>query len=122
MLMDEAVRLEDRLAAYKGRAWLYPLYRPLFDAEQQKLNAFLRYYIGTKYDSIGAIRSGGKFFSWFESLLHEENLESIFCSELCMAVQEHIGLIETNNVSRWNPNRLIKHERKTGIITKRWRL
>jgi ASC-1-like (ASCH) protein len=118
----QAVRLEDRLAAYEGRAWLYPLYRPLFDAEQDQLNAFLRYYIGTEYDRIGAIRSGGKVFSWFESLLHKENLDSIFCSELLAATHRHIGLIETDNVSRWNPNRLIKFERDLGIINKRRRL
>jgi len=118
----QAVRLEDRLANYTGRVWHYPLYRRLFDAEAERLNQFLVGHIGISYDLIGAVRAGGEAWSWFESLLHDEDLGHIFCSELCAAAHREIGLIRTDNVSRWNPNRLIRHERWERILAKPWRL
>lgn len=118
----QAVRLDDRLANYDGRVWHYPLYRRLFSAEAERLNQFLVDHIGISYDHIGAIRSGGQAWSWFESLLHEEDLDSIFCSELCAAAHREIGMIRTDNVSRWNPNRFIRLERRESILAKPWRL
>ena len=117
----QAVRLEDRLKQYSGRAWHYPIYRPLF-VEAKRLNQFLVDHIGIDYDYIGAVRAGGKAWSWFESLLHEEDLSFIFCSELCAAAHREVGLLRTDNVSRWNPNRFIRHERREKILRKPWRL
>ena len=118
----QAVRLSDRLERYSGRAWHYPLYRPLFDAEAERLNDFLRDNIGIAYDYIGAVRAGGIGWSWFESLLHDEDLSFIFCSELVAAAHALIGLLQTDNISRWNPNRLIRHQRWAGILRKPRRL
>ena len=66
--------------------------------------------------------SAGKAWSWFESLLHEEDLGHIFCSELCAAAHREIGMLRTDNVSRWNPNRFVRYERWERILAKPWRL
>lgn len=118
----QACRLDERLASYTGRIWHYPLYRRLFVAEAERLNQVLIDHIGISYDHIGAVRAGGKAWSWFESFLHEEDLGHIFCSELCAAAHREIGMLRTDNVSRWNPNRLIRYERRERILAKPWRL
>jgi len=118
----QACRLEDRIASYAGSIWHYPLYRDLFDAEFERLNKFLIDHIGILYDHIGAIRSGGAAWSWFESYIHDENLDSIFCSEYCAAAHCDIGMLRTGHVSRWNPNRLIRYERWERILVKPRRL
>ena len=118
----QAVRLNDRLKEYSGRAWHYPLYRQMFEAESERLNGFLADHIGIPYDYIGAVRSGGIGWSWLESLLHQEDLSYIFCSELCAAAHRQIGMLRTDNVSRWNPNRFIRHERRERILRKPWGL
>ena len=107
---------------YQGRVWVYPLYRPLFDFEAKRLSEFLVGLIGTPYSEIGAIRSAGIGFSSFESLLHPENLSSIFCSELCAAALREIGIMPTDDAAKWNPNRLIRHLRRNGILLRPRRL
>jgi hypothetical protein len=119
---SQACRLDDRLDVYTGRVWHYPLYRRLFDAEAERLNQFLINHVGISYDHIGAVRAGGEAWSWFESLLYEEDLGHIFCSELCAAAHREIGMLRTDNVSRWNPNRLVRYERWERILAKPWRL
>jgi len=118
----KAVRLKDRVEQYSGRMWHYPIYRPLFGNEANRLNNFLCAKIGTPYDKIGAIRAGGIGWSWVESLLHREDLSFIFCSELCAAAHTQIGLLRTDNVSRWNPNRFVRRERRERILRKPRRL
>ena len=118
----QAVRLDDRLSTYSGRVKHYPLYRRLFDAERERLNQFLVEHVGIPYDRIGAMRSAGIGFSWVESLLHHEDLSRIFCSEFCAAAHKEIGLLRTDNVSRWNPNRFVRRERWESTLVKPWRL
>jgi len=108
--------LEDRIKAYPGKIWRYPLLKPLRPLEDLRLSWFLTDNIGKDYDMIGAVRSGGLGFSWLESKLRPENLESIFCSELCAAAYKQLDLLETDNASSWNPNRLIRVLRKLGLI------
>ena len=55
-------------------------------------------------------------------LLHRDNLNSIFCSEWCCAAHAHIGVFRTDNVSRWNPNRFVRVERRAHILRKPRRL
>lgn len=118
----QAVRLADRVAKYKGRIWLYPLYRKLYTAEADRLNEFLIEHIGLPYDHVGAINAGGEVWSWFGTHIREECLKRIFCSELCAAAHREIGLIRTNNVSSWNPNRFIRSERWHNILAQPRRL
>ena len=57
----------------------------------------------------------------FASFL-EEDVTTIFCSEWCCAAHTAIGLFRTDNVSRWNPNRFVRTERRQGILLKPRRL
>lgn len=118
----QAVRLADRILSYNGKAWHYPVYRPLFGAEADRLNDFLIEKVGTPYDMTGGMRSAGVGLSWLEAKLRDEDLNLIFCSELVAAAYNLIGLIRTESASRWNPNRFIRHGRKTKTLRRPRRL
>ena len=114
--------LDRVLGSYRGKVWAYPLYRSLFDPERQRLTQFLMGTIGVPYDEMGAFRAAGSGLSWFESLFHAENLQSIFCSEWCAKALSEIGVMPTENAGRWNPNHLIRHLRRREILLKPERL
>lgn len=118
----QAVHLQDRLDTYRGRAWHYPIYRQLFGAESERLNAFLLDKIGTPYDKVGGMRSAGIGLSWLESKLRGEDLSLLFCSEYIAASHRRIGLLRTDNASRWNPSRLVRYERRKSILLRPRRL
>ena len=112
----QAHLLDDILRVYDGKAWHYPLYRPLYDYEDKRLTEFLMATIHTPYDAMGAFRSAGVGLSWVESLFHPENLHSIFCSEWVAAAYANIGLVPTANAARWNPNHLVRHLRGAEVL------
>lgn len=118
----QAVRLADRVKSYNGRVYHYPVYRPLFGFETECLNEFLLSKVGMPYDFPGGMRSATHALSWLESRFKGEDLNYIFCSELCAAAHARIGLLQTTSASRWNPNRLIRYERRTGILKRPRRL
>lgn len=114
----QAHQLEAVSESYPGKVWHYPLYRSLYENERQRLTQFLMETIHTPYDEMGAFRSGGVGLSWIESLFREQDLTKIFCSEWCVAAHTAIGIFRTDNVSRWNPNRFVRTERRQGILLK----
>lgn len=118
----QAHKLEDILKAYKGRAYHYPLYRPLYPNEDERLTQFLMETIHTPYDMMGAFRAGGVGLSWFESLLRPQDLSTIFCSEWVASALSVIGVFQTTNASRWNPNHLVRRLRWNGVLCKPRRL
>lgn len=118
----QAVRLADRVRSYNGRVYHYPVYRPLFGFEEERLNKFLLEKVGTPYDLHGGMRSATHGLSWLESRFKGEDLNYIFCSELVAAAHAKIGLLQTSSASRWNPNRLVRYERRTGILRRPRRL
>lgn len=118
----QAQRPIARIGGYKGKVWHYSLYRPLYPDEDMRLTKLLVSTVGTPYDEIGALRAGGIGWSWIESLLREQDLSSIFCSEWVAAAYAAIGLFATDNVSRWNPNRLVRYLRHHEILLKPRRL
>ena len=118
----QAVRLTDRINSYNGRVYHYPIYRPLFGFETERLNEFLLDKVGTPYDLHGGVRSATHGLSWLESRFKGEDLNYIFCSELVAAAHARIGLLQTSSASRWNPNRLVRYERRTGILKRARRL
>jgi len=118
----QSVRLADRVKSYDGRVYHYPVYRPLFGFEEDRLNEFLIDSIGTPYDLHGGMRSATHGLSWLESRFSGEDLNFIFCSELVAAAHARIGLLQTTSASRWNPNRLVRYERRTGILRRSRRL
>lgn len=107
----QAHSLDVVLKRYCGKAWHYPLYRSLYKYEDERLTQFLVERLGVQYDAMGAFRSAGVGLSWIESLFRPSNLHAIFCSEWVAAAYAVTGLHATANVSRWNPNRLIRHFR-----------
>jgi hypothetical protein len=117
-LGTQAHQLEHVVEVYKGKVWRYPVYRPLYPTEDERLTEFLMSTIHTPYDKLGAIRSAGVGLSWIESLLHPDNLNSIFCSELVAAAYACVGLWATAHVARWNPNRLARWLRSAGVLRK----
>lgn len=119
---SQAHYLDTRLRGYDGAIWHYPLYRSLYDHERKRLNEFLVSTIGLPYDTIGAFRSGGRTFSWIESMLFEQDLHALFCSEWCAAAHAQIGLLPTDSASKWNPNRFIRYQRRAGVLKKPERL
>jgi hypothetical protein len=121
-LGTQAHQLEHVVEAYKGKVWHYPVFRPLYAGEDERLTDFLMATLHAPYDRLGAFRSAGVGLSWIESLLHPDNLNSIFCSELVAAAYACIGLWATDNVSRWNPNRLVRRLRAAGVLRKPRRL
>ena len=118
----QAHLLDAVVKAYQGKVWHYPLCRTLYENERQRLTQFLMETIHTPYDEMGAFRSAGIGLSWIESLFREEDLTTIFCSEWCCAAHTEIGIFRTDNVSRWNPNRFVRTERRQGILLKPRRL
>jgi hypothetical protein len=118
----QAHALDFILGHYDGKAYHYPLYRPLYPNEDERLTEFLIDTIGVPYDAMGAFRSAGVGLSWTESLFREQDLTSIFCSEWVAAAYATVGLFATDNVSRWNPNRLVRRLRRAGTLLRPRRL
>lgn len=117
----QAHNLSLRLTNYSGKVWHYPLVEALRPLESRRLTRFLLDQRGKDYDAIGAFRAGGIGFSYIESLLRPEDLSSLFCSEVVAAAHAHIGLLDTRNASRWNPNHFVRTERKRKILMKSFR-
>jgi hypothetical protein len=118
----QAHPIQQSIDRYRGKVWLYPLYRDLYEAERNRLTAILQGLIGTPYDKLGAARSAGVGLSWIESLFRPEDLTSIFCSESVAAIYSALGLCPSKSASRWNPNRLVYRYRKAGILLRSQRL
>jgi len=118
----QAHELAQTVRRYRGRVWHYALYRRLYPQEYTRLTEFLAATIGVPYDEIGAFRSAGVGLSFIESLFHEQNLTTIFCSEMVAAAYATIGVFVTDNVSRWNPNRLVRRLRQAEILFRPQRL
>ena len=110
----QAHRIEEWIAADRGRYWYYPLGVPLFGSQPRDLTDWLDHEIGRQYDSIGAFRA--RDFTCIERWLGRENLETLFCSELVAAAWRQIGVWHTGNASRWSPNRLIRTALEVGIL------
>jgi len=113
----QAQYLNTRLLHYEGKIWHYPLSVGLTKEQSQRLTDYLVGMLGTPYGEIEAVRSGGIAWSWLENRLHgPANYAAIFCSEWVAAAHNKIGLFPTDNPGKWNPNRLIRAERKLCLL------
>lgn len=110
------------IESYPGKIWHYPLIKPLRKYERTRLTEYLVKQLGKDYDYLGAGRAGGKLLAHMESLLRQEELVQLFCSELCAAAHRHIERFDTLNASEWNPNSFTREERRRGILGKPVRL
>ena len=114
--------LEDVLAIYPGRAWVYPVYRPLYPFEDARLTAYLMGMVGTPYSEIAAFRRAGLGFSWLESVLREQDMRHIFCSELAAAAYSNIGVMPMSAPQRWSPNHLARYLRSREVLLRPLRI
>lgn len=115
-------RLPERVQAYNGKVFHYPLACPLSYLRKQALTDFLMSEIGRPYDMAGAICSGGRLFAKFQAMLFGENQKHLFCSEWCAAAHRQVHVFNTINASKWSPNALIAAEYEQGCLLNRRRL
>jgi hypothetical protein len=110
----QAHRVADRLATYVGRVWYFPLYRELYEHEEQRLSQFLIADIGKSYDLQGALWAGG--LGLLDYLIFKPDYHALFCSEWVASAHAAIGILQTADGSRWNPNYLTRYEHNSGIL------
>lgn len=118
---SQAHKLQDRLKVYEGKAWHYPLSAPLYTAERQRLNRFLRDTLGRPYDRLGAFRSGDGL-SIVERWTREDQLAWLYCSEWVEAAWRYLGRLQQWDIGDLSPNELIRAGYRHGIIGQRRRL
>lgn len=104
----QAHRVSDILEA-GGDVYHYPLRRPLYHHEEERLLFTLEECLGRDYDFFGAGRSWGGFIKWMLSrTLRREKLASLFCSELVAHAWGQAGILRCRNAEAWNPVRLAR--------------
>ena len=108
--------IRSRIEDYSGAVWHYPLTRPLFEHELVRLQEFLNSKVGLPYNEIGAVRVGGIILPIIENYLSEESRSSLFCSELCAAAYNRIGVFPTAYCGRWSPNHLSRAMIRIGLL------
>ena len=118
----QAQDIDKRIQTVDAYVYLYSLRDELTHLEEELLDSFLVSKLQARYDMIGAFRSGGKVFSLLEAGIHPENMNTIFCSELCAAAHREVHRLDTKHASYWNPSRLMEYEVKHCISRKAKRL
>ena len=125
----QAHSLDLLLERYSGKMWLYRLNEKHLHKYIGWQGAFgislyhsLVNELGTPYDWMGAKRAGGFIHSALHALFHKQDTSSLFCSELVAMILAEYGILDTNNVSMWSPNRLMRHLTWNGIYDKAVRL
>lgn len=100
-----------------ARAYWFPLRAPLQEDEIRYLDRLLSEYLGSRYDFIGAGKSGGGCLKWLvNSLFGRENTTTLFCSEIVALVLARLNRFRTRNASGYNPNSLKRRLRLQGIV------
>jgi hypothetical protein len=112
----QAQRIVSRISHYNGKVWHYPLAKPLRMHESYRLTSFLMRNIGKPYDTAGSMLAGARLWSDIQAFFHEESLAALFCSEWVAAAHRHIERFDTPHVGKWSPNRLLREERRRGIL------
>ena len=120
-LKTQVHRLNDLYRGYWGRLYHYPLVDPLDYHQRQTLNDFLIGEVGKSYDFLGAVRSAGSWWSYFQGIRYPGDDSRLFCSEFCAMAHRKIGLFRTINPSKWNPNAFVRAEYEQGILQRRIR-
>lgn len=118
----QAHEIDSRINGYDGKIWVYKLRIHLRAWERKAYGRFLVSNLGKPYDTPGAFRAGGGAWSWFESHLHSSCLASLFCSEYVASALHHIERFDTDHLSKWSPNALIRECIRRGMFLKPIRL
>lgn len=107
----------DSIADYPGRVYWYR-YRGR-GIDEHRLEGFLLSQIGKEYDMGGAICSGFRLLDRFT----DENLDTLFCSELVAKALEVMGDIDPGAIpGRFNPGELMRYLRLQGTYEQAIRL
>lgn len=117
-----ATNLEKRITESEGRVYAYQPSRPLYPYEVSRLDQFLFDQIGKQYDLRGALHSGGFIFAALQRCLNDEDLTTLFCSEMVAASLQQTGLLITNHASWLSPNKLCRLATRRGVYRNAMRL
>lgn len=115
MIKGAQAHLLEEVPVNEGRVYLYPLYRELYPHEERRMKFSLADRVGSPYDVVGALRSGGWLTGIVSSRLHSENRSTLFCSEWVASTLCEVGIFPTSNISRWSPNSLCRMGSAMGI-------
>lgn len=105
-----------RIGLYRGKVWHYPLRESLTVEQGVLLTESCVSYLGVGYDAIGAFRSRATPWGLLERYWRPENLQALFCSEYCAAMEREIGVFRTGHASKWNPNSFARELQRRGIV------
>jgi hypothetical protein len=96
--------------------WHAPLRAPLYADESERLTAILEMHLGSEYDFLGAGWAwGGPVRRMIQAAIRPQNLDLLFCSELCMAALAGVGRLQTKSASVWSPTQLHRRCLRMGI-------
>lgn len=99
-----------------GDVWHYPLRRPLYLDEEERLLNFCEMCLGRSYDFWGAGKSGGKrIMRLVQWVAGREDMSDIFCSELCAKGLSYVGIMQVKNASAYSPEWLRRVVLREGI-------
>jgi hypothetical protein len=109
-------RPAERVEDYAGKAKIFRL-APRWAAKVQRLDELsqdLQTWIGTPYDTRGALWSGTRILKYLPWLPHND-LGSVFCSEMIAQSLQGIGFLCVWNAGLFNPALLVSHLVKSGV-------
>lgn len=100
-----------------GDVWHYPLRRPLYPHEEERLIAAVDACLGRSYDFLGAGKSAGGLLSRLANRLKgNEDMREIFCSELVLWTWIQTGIAQ-NKHAGGNPTWLCRYALAKGICS-----
>lgn len=93
------------------RVWHYPMKRPLYAHEEDRLLAAAEQCLGAGYDQF----DGGGPIRWAaRKLFAAERLGNWFSAEFVAHVWGQVGVLHAARL--WTPRRLLRHARRHGIV------
>lgn len=113
-------RLRSRIIGYPGRVYRYPITKPLEDWQHRAVRRWLAAHMRAGYDAAGAVEARDMPIAALTR--PKEDTVSLFCSEMVAGCYRAAGLLKTDNVSAWSPNRLARHLVRTGVLLPRVRI
>lgn len=112
--------LRPRIIGYPGKVYRYPIREPLSEWQHRAVRRWLAAHLRAGYDAAGAV--GARDMPIGALTRAPEDTVSLFCSELVAGCYRAAGLLETDNVSSWSPNRLARHLVKKKVLLPRVRI
>ena len=102
--------LSKRILGFDGAVWLFPLQRALDAEKQARMQSWLRQTNNQviAYDAIQTLGAGLDMFDRVGLTFNDENLSTLFCSELVAKALQIAGLLDDNlNPSEFTPSDVV---------------